>query len=51
MAIGIIATLRDQFRAFVFERIRARRIPTVLVTHDAADIADPALIVELAHAG
>ena len=45
------ATLRDQFRAFVFEHIRTRHIPAVLVTHDAADIADPALVVELAHAG
>ncbi|MBT9553652.1 MAG: ATP-binding cassette domain-containing protein [Hydrogenophaga sp.] len=45
------AALRDQFRAFVFEHIRARHIPAVLVTHDAADIADPALVVELAHAG
>jgi len=45
------ATLRDQFRTFVFEHIRARHIPAVLVTHDAADIADPALVVELAHAG
>lgn len=43
--------LRDQFRAFVFEHIRARHIPAVLVTHDAADIADPALVVELTHAG
>ena len=45
------AALRDQFRAFVFEHIRARHVPAVLVTHDAADIADPALVVELAHAG
>lgn len=45
------AALRDQFRAFVFGHIRARHIPAVLVTHDAADIADPSLIVELAHAG
>jgi putative thiamine transport system ATP-binding protein len=36
------AALRDQFRAFVFEHIRA-----VLVTHDAADIADAAQVVEL----
>jgi putative thiamine transport system ATP-binding protein len=43
------ATLRDQFRAFVFDHLRARRIPAVLVTHDAADIADPALVVELTH--
>lgn len=45
------AALRDQFRAFVFDHIRARGIPAVLVTHDAADIADPTLVVELAHAG
>lgn len=45
------AALRDQLRAFVFGHIRARHIPAVLVTHDAADIADPSLIVELAHAG
>ena len=45
------AALRDQFRAFVFDHIRARGIPAVLVTHDRADIADPALVVELAHAG
>jgi putative thiamine transport system ATP-binding protein len=41
------ATLRDQFRAFVFEHIRAQHIPAVLVTHDAADIADAAQVVEL----
>lgn len=45
------AALRDQFRAFVFDHIRARGIPAILVTHDAADIADPALVVELHHAG
>lgn len=45
------AALRDQFRAFVFDHIRARDIPAMLVTHDRADIADPALVVELAHAG
>lgn len=44
------ASLREQFRGFVFEHIRARRIPAVLVTHDVADIADPAAVVELAHA-
>jgi putative thiamine transport system ATP-binding protein len=43
--------LRDQFRAFVFEHIRAQNIPAVLVTHDAADIADAAQVLELpAHA-
>jgi putative thiamine transport system ATP-binding protein len=46
------ATLRDQFRAFVFDHIRNRQIPALLVTHDADDIADPALVMELpAHAG
>jgi putative thiamine transport system ATP-binding protein len=45
------AALRDQFRAFVFDHIRARQIPALLVTHDANDIADPALVVELNHAG
>ena len=41
------AALRDQFRAFVFDHIRAQNIPAVLVTHDAADIADAALVLEL----
>ena len=41
------ATLRDQFRAFVFDHIRAQNIPAVLVTHDAADVADPARVLEL----
>jgi putative thiamine transport system ATP-binding protein len=45
------AALRDQFRAFVFDHIRAQQIPALLVTHDANDIADPALVVELNHAG
>jgi putative thiamine transport system ATP-binding protein len=45
------AALRGQFRAFVFEHIRAQNIPAVLVTHDSADIADPARVLELpAHA-
>jgi len=45
------AALRDQFRAFVFEHISAQNIPAVLVTHDAADIADAAQVLELpAHA-
>ena len=41
------AALRDQFRAFVFDHIRRQGIPGVLVTHDAADIADPACVIEL----
>lgn len=45
------AALRAQFRAFVFEHVRARGIPAMLVTHDATDIADPAQMQELPHAG
>ncbi|MDP3834677.1 MAG: ATP-binding cassette domain-containing protein [Hydrogenophaga sp.] len=44
------AALRDQFRTFVFEHLRAGQIPAVLVTHDAADIADPARVLELGRA-
>lgn len=46
------STLRDQFRDFVFNHIRRHKLPAVLVTHDAADIADPAHVVylEAAHA-
>ncbi|MGC4366325.1 ATP-binding cassette domain-containing protein [Hydrogenophaga sp. R2] len=39
--------LRAQFRAFVFDHIRQRGIPAVLVTHDEADVADPARRVQL----
>ncbi len=39
--------LRDQFRAFVFDHLRSIGVPAVLVTHDAADVADPSLVVEL----
>lgn len=45
------AALRAQFKTFVFDHIRAARIPAILVTHDRADIADPSRVVELAHAG
>ena len=31
------ADLRRQIRSFVFERIRERRLPAILVTHDAED--------------
>jgi putative thiamine transport system ATP-binding protein len=44
------ATLRDQFRAFVFEHLRDSGVPAVLVTHDAADVADPSRMVELGRA-
>lgn len=43
--------LRSHFRAFVFDHIRARGIPAVLVTHDRADAADPARVLELAGGG
>ncbi|OSZ73443.1 ATP-binding cassette domain-containing protein [Hydrogenophaga sp. IBVHS1] len=43
------AALREQFRAFVFDHLRDMGIPAVLVTHDAADVADTELVVELAH--
>ena len=43
--------LRSQFRAFVFDHIRARAIPAVLVTHDRADIADAARVLEVAGGG
>ncbi len=45
------AALRDQFRAFVFDHLRQSGVPAVLVTHDAADVADPSLVVELGRAG
>lgn len=34
------AALRERVRQFVFERVRKRRIPALMVTHDDADIAD-----------
>jgi len=33
------AALRAEFRSFVFRHARERRLPTLLVTHDAADAA------------
>lgn len=41
------AALRQQFREFVFTHARQQGLPTLLVTHDVADIADPALVVHL----
>ncbi len=38
--------LREQFRQFVFEHVRRLQLPTLLVTHDAADIADPAAVID-----
>jgi putative thiamine transport system ATP-binding protein len=31
------AALRSEIRAFVFDHARERRLPALLVTHDAAD--------------
>ena len=41
------AVLRGQFRAFVFERIGQLGIPTLLVTHDPADIPPGGTVVEI----
>jgi putative thiamine transport system ATP-binding protein len=39
--------LRERFRAFVFERLHAQRIPAVLVTHDVHDVPPGAQVLEL----
>jgi putative thiamine transport system ATP-binding protein len=41
------AALRQQFREFVFAHVRQQGVPALLVTHDAADIADPDAVVHL----
>lgn len=41
------STLRQQFRSFVYERISERKIPTLLVTHDAEDIPEDGKVLEL----
>jgi putative thiamine transport system ATP-binding protein len=41
------AALRQQFREFVFTYVRQQGLPTLLVTHDAADVADPDRIIYL----
>jgi putative thiamine transport system ATP-binding protein len=38
--------LREQFREFVFGHILRLQLPTLLVTHDAADIADPDAVID-----
>ncbi len=40
------ATLREQFRQFVFAHVRRLQLPTLLVTHDAADVADDAQVIQ-----
>ncbi len=41
------AALRAQMREFTFTTLRERRVPVVLVTHDAADIPPGAQVVNL----
>lgn len=41
------SALRSQIRDFVFTHLRQRGIPAILVTHDAADAADPAFTLSL----
>lgn len=41
------ADLRHRMRQFVFDLVRRRQIPVLLVTHDAADVADPAHLTSL----
>ena len=41
------AVLRTQFRAFVFEHISRLRIPTLLVTHDPADVPPGGRVIEI----
>ena len=45
------ADLRGRMRQFVFDLVAKRQLPTLLVTHDASDIADPTRLTRLtAHA-
>ena len=41
------AELRTQFRAFVFEQIARQKIPTLLVTHDPADVPQGGRAIEI----
>ena len=41
------ASLRERLRKFVFELVLQRKLPVLLVTHDTADIADPAHVTQL----
>ena len=41
------AALRERVRQFVFDLVRKRRIPALMVTHDDADIADPVHVTRL----
>lgn len=39
------AALRQQFRSFVFKQIAHHRIPTLLVTHDPADVPEGGRVI------
>jgi putative thiamine transport system ATP-binding protein len=41
------AVLRTQFRVFVFEQIERQKIPTLLVTHDPADVPQGGRAIEI----
>ncbi|MFZ9509549.1 MAG: ATP-binding cassette domain-containing protein [Burkholderiaceae bacterium] len=41
------AALRQRMREFVFAQVRTRGVPTLLVTHDEADIADAQRLTRL----
>ena len=43
--------LRERFRSFVFERLRAQGIPALLVTHDPHDVPPGAQVIRLAGEG
>jgi putative thiamine transport system ATP-binding protein len=44
------AALREQMRQFTFTTLATRRVPALLVTHDAADVPAGAHLIRLAHA-
>lgn len=41
------AALRERMRDFVFELVRKRAIPVLMVTHDLSDVADPTHLTTL----
>jgi putative thiamine transport system ATP-binding protein len=41
------AVLREQFRLFVFDRVRKMKIPALLVTHDIADIPAAGAVLDM----
>ena len=44
------AALREQMRQFTFTTLAARKVPALLVTHDAADVPRGAQFIRLDHA-